>query len=239
MKRKLFVAVIFITSLFYQQQLTAQWGTKGNGHVIKSSREISGITKINVKSGIDLYISTGDGQETCVIEADENLHDLIKTKVSGNQLDIYLSRSVNKAKSLKVYLNLNALEEIVARQGSDVQSINTIKFNKLNIVCNSGSDADIQLDGNEINCECNSGSDITLSGNVEVLKIDVNGGSDVEAYKLKAKDVYIHATSGSDAEIYADRKLFVRASSGSDVDYKGNPNPIDVELSSGADLGSN
>ncbi len=239
MKKDFLKLNVLILALIFSHTAFAQWGVKGNGNVTESSREVSGVTNVSVGNGIDLFVSTADGAETCIIEADENLHDLIKTKISGNKMSIYLSKSVNRAKSLKVYLTLNELTELEAKQGSDIKSVNIIKFNKLNLICTSGSDAELELTGNEFSCECRSGSDIELSGKTNILRIDVSSGSDIAAFKFKAKDVYINASSGSDAEIYAEGKLFVRASSGSDVDYKGNPESIDVELSSGADLNRN
>ncbi len=237
MNKKLLFTAIILTSLIYSQQIIAQWGVKGNGNVTKSNRQISGITNVTVESGIDLYIATGDDKENCTVEADENLHNIIMTKVSGNKLSIYLLKSVNRAKSLKVHLYLNKITELTARQGSDIKSTGSLKFDKLNLVCTSGSDAELALNGNELVCECRSGSDIELSGTIKTLRINVSGGSDIEAFKLKALNVYVHASSGSDAKVYTEGELFVRAGSGSDVDYKGKPEHIDVELSSGADLG--
>ena len=45
-----------------------------------------------------------------------------------------------------------------------------------------------------------------------------------------------HTVRGSDANVYATSKLFVQASGGSDVSYKGNPHPVNANMSGGSDL---
>jgi len=235
MKSNLLKLSVFIFCLLFTQSSFAQWGTKGNGNVTKSDRKVSGIKYVIIEDGIDLYLYM-NGKEKLSIEADENLHDLIKTEVEGNKLRIYLSKSVNRAKSLKVHLSVTNIKGIKASGGSDVESKDIIKFDKLDILCSGGSDIEMEVSGNELNSKNSGGSDIDLSGKVKIFRTQASGGSDTDATKLEAVECYVTASGGSDIDVYATGKLFVKASGGSDVSYKGNPQPINAEMSGGSDL---
>ena len=64
------ILFVSVTSCFFD-------GVKGNGNVITENRSISDdFVRINVSSGIDVFL-TENGESTLVVEADENLHDLI------------------------------------------------------------------------------------------------------------------------------------------------------------------
>lgn len=235
MKSNLLKLSIFMFSMFFAQASTAQWGTKGNGKVTKSSRQVSGIRYIMIEDGLDLYLYMG-GNEKLSIEADENLHDLIKTEVDGDKLHIYLSKPVNRAKALKIHLSVTDIEGVKASGGSDVVAKEVIKFDKLDLLCSGGSDIDMEVSGNELNAKNSGGSDYSLSGKVKTLRVNASGGSDMDATKLEAEECYIKATGGSDINVFATTKLFVKASGSSDVSYRGNPQPINAKMTGGSDL---
>ena len=234
MKSKLLILSILAFSLFFSQTILAQF-VKGNGNVTKSNRQISGIKYVKVEDGIDLYLYM-NGNEKLGIEADENLHDLIRTEKDGDKLHIYLSKSVRKAKSLKVHLSVLDLKGVKASGGSDVDSRDLIKVDNLNLVCSGGSDIKMQVEANELKCKTSGGSDSYLSGKVKIFRAEASGGSDVQAFKLESEECYVEVSGGSDANVYATKKLHVRASGGSDVSYKGNPQPINANMSGGSDL---
>jgi hypothetical protein len=74
----------------------------GNGEVVEDARDISGFTGIHLSSGIDVLLSEGN-EFKVVVEADENLVDVIETELRGNTLVVGTDNvSIRKAKSKKV-----------------------------------------------------------------------------------------------------------------------------------------
>ncbi len=69
---------------------------KGDMHVVKKEREMtSAFTAIKVSTGIEVYL-TQSTNTSVVIEADENLHEILETKVEDGLLKIYFSELVGK-----------------------------------------------------------------------------------------------------------------------------------------------
>lgn len=221
-------------NIFTYQVLHAQF-IKGDGNVTESNRTVSGIMSVEVEDGIDLYISQGNS-ESLKIEADQNLHQYIKTEMDGDNLRIYLSKIVRKAKKLSVYLTIKQLKGIGVSGGSDLYTKTTLKANALSVICSGGSDAKIEVEVNELKFKASGGSDGYIKGTAKSLLAKASGGSDIHASNLAAGDCEIEVTGGSDAKINVSGKLDVRASGGSDVSYTGRPTQVNSNASGGSDL---
>ena len=63
------------------------WGTgiSGNGNVVEEVRDVDGFTGVEVSTGIDVFLSQGNTFEV-VVEADENLQEVILTELKGDKL---------------------------------------------------------------------------------------------------------------------------------------------------------
>ena len=88
------------------------FGVKGNGNVETIERNISNdFNQIKVSRGLDVYITQGDAVNLKV-QADENLQDIIITKVENNVLRIYADANINYAASKKVMVTLKILKKL-------------------------------------------------------------------------------------------------------------------------------
>ena len=83
----------------------------GNGNVESKIRKVSGFDGIKVSSGIDVYIKQGKG-ENLKVEADENLHDVIRTEVKNRTLYIYSEENIRRASAKRVYVLYKDLNRI-------------------------------------------------------------------------------------------------------------------------------
>ncbi|QMU63924.1 MAG: DUF2807 domain-containing protein [Flavobacteriaceae bacterium] len=208
----------------------------GNRNVVTQKRKISDdFTKVKVSSGIDLYLTQGSKNEL-VVEADENLHDIIITEVENGRLTIYSEKNIWRAKAKKVYLTVTAIEALKATSGSDVYSKNMLKVKDFDLSVNSGADVNITVEADTITTSASSGADLKVSGEAHTHFSSASSGSSINAYALKSKNVTVKVSSGADINIYASETINARASSGGDIDYKGNPEIVNKKTSSGGSV---
>lgn len=231
---KLLIISLIAFNFFTYQFLQAQF-IKGDGNVTKSERNVSSFKSVEVEDGIDLYISQGS-KESLEIEADQNLHQYIMTEVNGDNLRIFLSKSIRKAKTLKIKLSVVDIKGLSASGGSDIYTQGSLKLNDLSVICSGGSDIRLEIETAELKFKASGGSDGYIKGTAKVFKAKASGGSDIKASGLEAGTCEIEVTGGSDAEIHATGELQVRATGGSDVSYKGKPSKIDSNMSGGSSL---
>lgn len=209
----------------------------GNRNVTTEKRKIKNdFSVVKVSTGLDLYITQGD-RVSLTVEADENLHDIIKTEVNENgKLSIYSEKNIWKAKARKVHLTVTNLQELIATSGSDVYSENTLKVDDLKVSVTSGADANIKVDANNVETISTSGADLAISGSAKNHISRATSGASIKAYNLESKTVTAKATSGADIDVYVSENINATATSGGDIDYKGNPKTITKKETSGGDV---
>ncbi len=206
---------------------TMNFGVTGNGNVQTTQRTLNGsYDEIEVSHGLDVYLTQSD-TESISVQADENLHDIIITKIEGNVLKIYADENINFSEAQKVMVNFKNISKISAASGSDVYSTNIFELESIQLVTSSGSDMTLDINAQSIDCSSSSGSDLKLSGTTTHLVAKASSGSDINASDLNAETSRVKASSGADIKVNTSRELYASASSGGDVRYRGNPGKIE------------
>jgi len=224
---------IIVTTLFSILLLSCNFDVNfgsinGTGNVISVERGLSEpFTTIKTSSGLDVYL-TQDDDISLTVEADENLHDIIKTEVENGTLTIKASENIGRADSKKIRLTLNDISRIKTTSGSDVYSTNTFNVDELDINSTSGSDVNLSIHTQALRCKSSSGSQITLRGKTNLLNAKATSGSDINAEDLDANSSHVSATSGAKIHVNTKKELYAKASSGGDITYYGNPEKIEI-----------
>ena len=201
-------------------------GVKGNGDVVIEERTTNEpYSAIKATEGLDVYLTQSDN-ESIIVEADENLQDLILTEVENGVLKIHTKQNIGSATSKKIKISFKNISSIISTSGSDVYSTNTISVENLELKSTSGSDMKLSVNTNVLNCKSTSGSDMRLSGTTTKLNAEATSGSDIKAADLMAKSSHVKATSGADITVNTSKELIAKASSGGDVKYYGNPEKV-------------
>ena len=134
-------------------------GISGNGRVVEETRDISGFTGVHVSSGIDVYLSQGDEFEV-VVEADENLQDVIVTEVNGNMLVVKTDHvSIRSAKSKIVHITLPELSELKISSAGDCVGQNPFSCSDLRLSISSAGDLSLEVDADRIDLDISSSGD--------------------------------------------------------------------------------
>lgn len=206
----------------------------------RQDRTVTPFSKITVSSGIDLYLVQG-AKEQVTVEADGELIDQIITKVEGETLQIYIENQNNWKwgwnRERKVYVTFDDLTSLNASAGSDVLAETKIKLDKISISSSSGADVSLNdMEAAEVHVETSSGADAEITGKTHVLFADSSSGSDIDCSELRSDICTAHASSGSDIVLYAVESLTASASSGADIQYKGDPGQRTIDESSGGDI---
>ena len=223
---KIIVATV-LSLLLLSCNFDATFGSiNGTGNVISVERNITeDFTKIKTSRGLDVYLTQGD-VVSLTVEADENLHDIIKTEVVNGTLKIYSDENIGRSESKKVRLTFKNISNIKSTSGSDVYSTNTINVDDLEINSTSGSDIDLSLNTETLTCKSTSGSQITLRGKTHSLNAKATSGSNIKAEDLQASSSHVSASSGAGITVNTKKELFAKASSGGDIKYYGNPEKV-------------
>ena len=225
----------FLGIALFLQPVKAQNGIKGNGIIKTETRDISGFTGVSVGGAFDVFLKEGS-QHKVVIEADENLMDIIVTKKENNTLVIKTNAKLRNAKKLNVYITLPKLDHVKASGAADVKGESAFSSRKMSIDVSGASDVHLQVRAEAIVCNQSGASDVVLSGSAEQVGISLSGSSDFRGEDFKAENGKIKASGSSSAYVNLSKSIVANATGSSDIFCKGNPSKTQFHTSGASDI---
>ncbi len=194
----------------------------GDGAYITETRDIRDADEIELSIPAKLTFIEADSF-TCIIVAQQNILEAIKTKTNGDQFEIKSNRNLSTEKPIQIVISLPVLSGVTVNGSGDIAGLNTIKEEKMNLNINgSGS---IQLDGNinAANSTINGSGNITLKGKNAQQKIAINGSGDFHAFEMESAEIKISITGSGDADVFATESLKSEITGSGNIRYKGSP----------------
>ena len=219
--------------------LVAAWGLEaksitGSGNVITTNRNITEeFTGIAVEKGLEVVVEQSD-QMAVMVKADDNLQPFIKTTVANGTLNITSDYgNYNNVTSKKVIVRMPRIKDLSASSGAALNSQNVLRSENITLKSSSGSEINVALEANNVNCESSSGSQLIVSGKALKLNTKSSSGSNIDATALLVNEINSESSSGSATNVHPIMSLKATASSGSTINYQGDPKNIDKKQSSG------
>jgi len=181
-------ALLFTVAAFAQKREKI----KGSKNVTITQKEVQLFKTLEVEDNIEIYLIKGTSQRL-EIEADDNLHDIIKTEVTATTLRIYTSKEVSGAKKLTVRVTyIDGLKQITAKHEALVYAVNelaldsitvknldfsksflNVKSNNFGLVMNDKSKAEINVKANSTTIELSKNADLKALIASPAVKVDM------------------------------------------------------------------
>lgn len=236
MKKVAFLSLILALSL--SSCYFDGWGTgiSGNGNVVDETRDVSGFTGVEVSTGIDVYLSQGNEFEV-VVEADENLQDVILTELKGGNLVIRTDHvNIRSAKAKKVHVTLPELTELKISSAGDCEGQTPFQCKDLRLSISSAGDLSLEVVAERIDLDISSSGDARISGTASVLDASLSSAGDLNAFDLVAGEVDVNVSSAGDARVHATEEISMTASSAGNIYYMGNAEVVHSNKSSAGSI---
>ncbi len=205
-------------------------GESGSGNVVREDRHVSSFNAIDVSGSFEVFLSQGTTQSV-IVEADDNLMKLIKTRVNGNTLEIDTKEPIRHAKCMKIYLTVTDLKEIQLSGAVDIQTETKLTFNDLSLDVSGATDSKIELDVQKLNVDCSGGSKLHFVGQAKEVSFDISGAVDLFAFDMVAEKMDLGISGAGKAEVNVTREFNADISGAASVRYKGNPEKISQDVS--------
>lgn len=230
-KARLLILVILLTGLSVGG-MSFGWGggIKGNGNVVTKDRAVKNFTSIDVSNAFHVEISQA-GQCGVQVEADENLHEYITTKVKGGVLVIEAKKSIKKAEKMTIHVTIDELNGIDASGATHIKSTNTLTVEDLTMDILGASKLTLAIQANDLILDASGASRINLSGTAQHGDIDVSGAAHAKMKALSSQTMDVEASGASHLQLNVAQSLAVEASGASSVRYMGGATITDMDVS--------
>ncbi len=230
--------VLFMVMLLISDQAVAQWrSVRGNGKVVTQERTVSDFSGIKISCSADVFLKQGKGNNITV-RADENLLEMIETKVRGGVLNIDIEGSIRNVEVLEVYVTVENLEKVIINGSGDVESENTIKGVDFEIQINGSGDVELDMEVKNLKTSINGSGDVEVSGVQGNFDLQVAGSGHFYAEDLRLNECYIKINGSGDVKLKGSaNKLFINQSASGDVNlYSLNTADVEATASGSGDV---
>ena len=227
-----FLIIFTISACFGSARLVP-----GSGNVIEESRQVSGISGVNLATIGDLTIELGD-TESFSIRADDNLMEYIDTSVVGGVLRIEATARINLKPTtpIKYSLTVKSLDSIKVSSVGDVNAP-ALTADHFSVSISSTGDVNIpSLEAGSLVVDISSTGNLDiLGGSVTSQDIKISSTGKYSARELASEDATVRLSSTGSATIWVANSLTAKLSSTGDLNYWGNPT-VDATTSSTGDV---
>ncbi len=244
-------AIITLTAIIFNS--CDKWGLgciDGNGHLTTEDRVISNFEGIEVNGSFDVYVDTS--METSVlIEADENLLDLIKTQVRGNNLviDTYRDRCLRSSHGIKIFVSTPQIDELILNgsgkidcgdfestelhvdiEGSGDIKLNYAKIDEGNFEITGSGFISGTVDTYSADINISGSGEINLDGTAHVADMKITGSGNIKTSEFYTDNCSVKITGSGNAYVFASDLLEARITGSGTVYYYGNPANVVKEI---------
>jgi hypothetical protein len=199
----------------------------GSGDLVTETREVDSFRRIKSSGGLDIYVTIGDAQSV-TLTIDDNLADLVRTRVRGQTLKVDTDgRSIDAHRRSRLEITVPELEEVTVTGSGDAE-VRGGRSDLLEISITGSGDIELlDLDYEELIVQISGSGDVRADGQAEYLDIGISGSGDVDARDLEAVDARVKISGSGDVKVFAHQRLDVRVFGSGDVVYYGNPEEVD------------
>lgn len=196
---------------------------EGSGNVTSQDRPVTGFSAVQSSGFFDVYLSSGAIQAVRV-EADDNLHPYIETRMNGTELEIDTKEGyrLSTDKQIKIFITSPSFTRVHLSGSGNIISQNQISGSeKIDLSVSGSGNIKVDLHAPSVDAHMSGSGDINLSGEAKKFEGSLSGSGNIHAMDLKTEETGIRISGSGDADVFASTKLDVRVTGSGDVRYKG------------------
>ncbi len=187
----------------------------GSGVIKTQARKLDDFDVIESKGSMDLDVKLGS-EYSVVVEADDNLFDVIRTEVHGRSLVVDSKGSWTSKHDTVVHVTLPKLMALGLQGSGDVR-----------IHDYSGDHLGVKIQGS---------GDIVANGHTAKLHVVIQGSGDADFSKLPADEVKVRVDGSGDAEVNAAKSIEATIHGSGDVTWSGSAKDVDSQVYGSGEL---
>lgn len=210
-----------------------------NNQTSSQTHQISNIERLEIGDPFEVFIDFSATEERLRIEANDNLHTMIRVRQNGDQLSIDVKDQVDFTHgnvTLKIYLTAKSLYRIAGSGTTAIYLQDNWETNLANIDLTGASSLEGTVYADRIDAEIVGASTVKISGATDKLDIDATGASRYEGFDCTSRKLSVELEGGCEVSATVSEELEVDASGASTVYYKGNGVIKEQKLSGGSQI---
>ena len=197
----------------------------GSGNQVTQNRKVDPFTEIEVGGSIKLVLKQ-DSTPSLRIVADDNIQELIETRVHGDKLFIETDNNLCESGPITVYASARNWQGIDASGAVEVISDGILSGDRFKMDLSGSTKVRLFLNTGEMRTDASGSTEVMLKGQARSHEIEISGAGEVDALDFVVGNYNIRTSGSSDLKINALNELNVHSSGSSEISYRGNPKNV-------------
>ncbi|MDD3731815.1 MAG: DUF2807 domain-containing protein [candidate division Zixibacteria bacterium] len=183
---------------------------EGSGNIITETRTLNSFNEIVTSGAFELYIEVGK-EPNLKITFDDNLIDIIETRVRGKTLKIDNEESYSSDHPCKIDITVPSLEALALYGSGDVEIVN--------------------LNGDIFEGTIAGSGNLLIQGKVREVELQISGSGEIDARSLIAEEAFVKISGSGDVKVFAEENFDGRVSGSGSIYYYGEPKSLSTNVS--------
>ncbi|MBT8220994.1 MAG: DUF2807 domain-containing protein [Bacteroidia bacterium] len=232
---KILVSIFVMTFFFVSCEKDT---VKVSNETIVLDYTIGNITTLELSHAFQAGIVYDPAITDLNIEINENLEPHLEVDIVGSTLRIGLSDDINISgnATLRATLTTAELINVIASGASSCTTFDILDQDNFNLVLSGASQYTGNLQLANLNAELSGASQVTISGNVSSAEINLSGASQIGGYFARIENLKTNFSGASSGRLTVNQTLDATLSGASTLEYKGDPQITNQDITGGSNL---
>lgn len=239
----LLICSIFASCVFAQAQSDDIQLSKT---ITSKNIDFSDFNKIDVSEDFKVYIRFSDTEESVKIEANENLHDLIKVtkkdgslKISTKSYSTIESSENNQVEEvLNAYITMKDLVKVKGEEDVEITLEDKLNTNSLAIKLDEDCILKGHIEVQNLDINLDEDASLDIKGSAASMQVKANEDSFIEGFDLIVGNLKIDLKEDSEAKLTVNGNIDLKASGDSYFHHKGEGSFTSKKLSGDSEVKS-
>ncbi len=213
---------------------------RGNGVPGEETRTIEGFTGVVSEGEFDVFIIP-DSDFGVTLEADENIIQYIRTRVSGNTLivDQGTRKCLRSENPIRITVQMPRVEYLNLT-GSGMITGDNIESDELRVELTGSGLVDLRgLNVGLLDALITGSGEMIFWGNATDADLDITGSGMIKAFQLESVNCIANISGSGSMQVKVEKLLTAYISGSGNIFYQGNPSVSANITGTGAVLNSN
>lgn len=202
---------------------------EGSGNVTSEKRDVSAFNKLEA-GGIASVIIKKSEKRSVKIETDDNLQELIETKVKDGVLRISNDGCVKNVTRLDITIHTPELTGIELSGAAVIKGKGTFSSDDLVIETSGSGNIELDINVDKLEIEIDGSGEVDLKGNVNNGDIEITGAGELSAYKLIINEAEVEVSGSGKCKVNVSKTLDAEVTGTGEIIYKGNPPNMNTKV---------
>lgn len=191
--------------------------------VTMEEQTVSLFDELKVTGEFEVFVTFSETEEKVIVEANDNLHDLIILDYDGDELEIRMksNTNINGNETIKVHITTKEIDRYSLTGESSVSLVNELTAGNIAIDLTGESRFEGTVDLTQIEADLTGESRLNLAGKATDLNITLTGDSQMKDYNFVCQDLDINLSGESQAFLTVTNRIDVNGSGESILHFKG------------------